>query len=133
MSPTTSSTAVVQSFLDLLATGHADEAVLLLAPDIEWRNTGMPSVRGKRVVGMLLDMEKRRIGFRVDMHNVAENGPTVLTDRTDILTWGRWKSSFWVCGTFEVHDGLITLWDDHFSPGNFVTASIRGLIGMARR
>ena len=124
---------VVQTFLDLLEDGDSSAAVALLAPDVEWRNTGMPTFRGHKVVGMLKDMERRGIGFRVDMHHIAANGSVVLTDRTDYLSYGRWESAFWVCGTFEVSEGLITLWDDHFSMGNLVAASIRGLFGMVRR
>lgn len=124
---------VVTTFLDLLEHNQAPAAADLLSPSIEWRNTGMPTFRGPKVVAMLRDMEKRGIGFRVDMHHIAGNGPVVLTDRTDYLSFRRWESSFWVCGTFEVRDGLITLWDDHFSMGNLVAGSIRGLIGMTRR
>lgn len=129
----TAEATVVTTFLDLLEAGDADGAVALLAPEVEWRNTGMPTFRGKKVVGMLRDMEKRGVTFRVETHHIAGNGSIVLTDRTDYLGYGRWESSFWVCGTFEVRDGLITLWDDHFSMGNLVASSIRGLIGLARR
>jgi limonene-1,2-epoxide hydrolase len=92
----------------------------------------MPTFRGAKVVGMLRDMERRGIGLRVDLHHVASNGPIVLTDRTDHLSYKRWESAFWVCGTFEVRDDLITLWDDHFSIGNVLTGSIRGLLSMRR-
>jgi limonene-1,2-epoxide hydrolase len=124
--------AVVETFLNLLEQGRADEAVALLAPDVEWRNTGMPTIHGKRVFAMLRDMGKRGVGFRVDMHHIAANGDVVLTDRTDYLSYRKWESSFWVCGTFELRDGLITVWDDHFSMGNFVAASIRGVFGALR-
>ncbi len=123
---------VVRRFLDLLAAGEADTAVTLLTPDVVWKNTGMPTFTGGRVVGMLRDMEKRRIGFRVDMHHIASTGPIVLTDRTDYLRYKRWESAFWVCGTFEVRDGRIAVWDDHFSMGNLVAASIRGLVTAVR-
>ncbi|MET3963824.1 limonene-1,2-epoxide hydrolase [Marmoricola sp. OAE513] len=129
----TAEALVVETFLDLLEAGRAEDAIALLAPDVEWRNTGMPTFRGKKVVGMLHDMERRGIGFRVDMKHIAGNGRIVLTDRTDYLSYKRWESAFWVCGTFEVVDGQITLWDDHFAMGNFVAASIRGLIGTVRR
>jgi limonene-1,2-epoxide hydrolase len=56
----------------------------------------------------------------------------VLTDRTDYLSYRRWESGFWVCGTFEVRDGRIVLWDDHFSMGNVVAASIRGVLATVR-
>ncbi len=128
-----SSGAVVRQFLTLLETGQAAAAVALLADDVEWRNTGMPTIRGRKVGGMLLDMERRRIGFRADLHHLAENGEIVLTDRTDYLSYRRWESVFWVCGTFEVRDGRIVLWDDHFSMGNFVAASLKGLAGVVGR
>jgi limonene-1,2-epoxide hydrolase len=123
---------IVQSFLTLLENGEADAACELLSPEIEWRNTGMPTFRGTKVAGMLRDMQRRSIGFRVDLHHIASSGTIVLTDRTDYLSYKRWESSFWVCGTFEVLDEQITLWDDHFSMGNLLAGSIRGLIGMRR-
>lgn len=123
---------VVETFLNLLETNDAEGAVALLSPDVEWRNTGLPTFRGKKVVAMLRDMEKRGIGFRVDMNHIAAKGPVVLTDRIDYLRYRRWEAKFWVCGTFEVRDGQITLWDDHFSMTNFVGASLRGLVSAVR-
>ncbi|RNL79332.1 limonene-1,2-epoxide hydrolase family protein [Nocardioides marmorisolisilvae] len=125
--------SVVRRFFTLLEDEQAAEAVALLAPEVVWKNTGMPTISGRRVGGMLLDMQRRNIGFRADLHHIASDGPVVLTERTDYLTYRRWESAFWVCGTLEVHDGLITLWDDHFSPGGFVAASLKGLVGALRR
>lgn len=125
--------AVVRRFLALVEAGQADAATDLLAPDVRWKNTGMPTFSGSKVGGMLRDMEKRGIGLRVDLHHIASNGAIVLTDRTDHLTYKRWESAFWVCGTFEVSDGRISLWDDHFSMGNVLAASIRGMIAAVRR
>jgi limonene-1,2-epoxide hydrolase len=120
--------SVVRQFLQLLEQGDAAGAVALLADDIVWRNTGMPTMRGRRVTGALLDMEKRGIGFAVRMHHLAADGPIVLTERTDALRYRRVQTSFWVCGTFEVRDGLIVLWDDHFSWGNLLRSSVGGLL-----
>jgi limonene-1,2-epoxide hydrolase len=119
--------AVVRRFLDLLDARRADEAVDLLSADVVWRNTGLPTVRGRRVAAMLRDMERRRIGFEARIRHIAADGDVVLTERTDVLRYKRWQSSFWVCGTFEVRDGRIVLWDDHFSMGSLVVASLRGL------
>lgn len=124
--------SVVRRFFDLLGVGQAKDAVALLSPDVEWRNTGMPTIRGRKVGGMLLDMDRRRIGFRVDMHHLAANGGIVLTERTDYLSYRRWESAFGVCGTLAVEDGLITLWDDHFSMGSVLLASLKGLVGVVR-
>lgn len=122
------SATVVRTFLSLLEGGRAAEAVEMLADDAQWRNTGLPTLRGRRIRTVLLDMERRNIRFRADMHHLAADGDVVLTDRTDYLRIGRWESSFWVCGTFRVREGKIELWDDHYAPGNVLAGSARGLV-----
>ena len=119
--------AVVRRFFDLLVAKDAAAAADLLADDLEWRNTGMPTIRGgRRVGGMLRDMERRRISFSAELHHVAASGPYVLSERTDYLGTGRFQADFWVCGTFRVDEGRITLWDDHFSWGNVLAGTVRG-------
>jgi limonene-1,2-epoxide hydrolase len=119
--------AVVRRLFELLNAKEAATAADLLADDMEWRNTGLPTVRGgRRVGGMLRDMERRRISFSADLHHVAADGDVVLTERTDYLGRGRFVADFWVCGTFRVEDGRITLWDDHFALGNFLAGIVRG-------
>ena len=112
--------AAVRAFLEALAVPDTDRAVELLGLDIEWRNTGLPTFRGKRVFAMLKDMEKRRVGFGVEIHAIAAQGDVVLTDRTDYLWKGPIKTGFWVRGAFTVRDGLITVWDDAFSWGGLL-------------
>jgi limonene-1,2-epoxide hydrolase len=116
---------VVREFLEALAIPDIDRATDLLGLDVEWRNTGLPTFRGKRVFAMLKDMEKRRVGFAVEIHAIAAQGDVVLTDRTDFLWKGPIKTGFWVRGTFTVRDGLITIWDDAFSWGNLVKGFVK--------
>lgn len=116
--------AVVRDFLEALAVPDTARALALLDPDIEWRNTGLPTFRGKRVFAMLEDME-RRVGFGVEIHAIAGEGDTVLTDRTDYLWKGPVRTGFWVRGTFTVRDGLITVWDDAFSLGSLLRGFFR--------
>jgi limonene-1,2-epoxide hydrolase len=116
---------VVSEFLEALAGPDTDRALALLAPDVEWRNTGLPTFRGRRVFAMLRDMEKRGVGFAVDVHAIAGQGDLVLTDRTDYLWKGRLKTGFWVRGTFTVRDGLITVWDDAFSLGSLLKGFVK--------
>lgn len=124
---------VVRRFLDLLTEKQAGAAGELLADDLVWRNTGLPTMRGGRRVGKVLtDMERRRIEFSCVLHHVADDGPVVLTERTDVVRLGRWQTSFWVCGTFEVHDDRIVVWDDHFSMGNVLAGSAKGLAQLVR-
>ncbi len=118
---------VVRDLMSLLADGQSDAAIALLDEEVEWRNSGLPTVHGKdRTGGLLRDMVKRGIGFEVQMHHLAADGEIVLTDRTDVLRYGRFETAFWVCGTFRVRDGLIVLWDDHFSEANFLASSLKG-------
>ena len=48
------------------------------------------------------------------MHNMTENDGVVLTERTDILSGPGVHLEFWVCGTFVVQNGRITVWRDYF-------------------
>ena len=119
---------VVRSFLRHLEEGDADAAVALLDDKVEWRNTGLPTFRGARVGAMLGDMVKRHIAFEARLHHIAATGGTVLTDRTDVIGFGRWQTSFGVRGTFEVVDGRIRLWDDAFGWGAATRSSLAGLV-----
>lgn len=116
---------VVRNFLEAMAVPDIEAAVALLGADVEWRNTGLPTFRGKRVFGMMRDMERRGIKFGVEIHAIAAQGDTVLTDRTDYLSKGPIKTGFWVRGTFTVRDGLITVWDDAFSFGGMLKGFFR--------
>ncbi len=118
---------LVRDFLNLLAVPDTRSAVELLHPDVEWRNTGLPTLRGRRVGGALLDLEKRGVGVVIETHHCAATGDVVLTDRTDTITYKRYSTSFWVRGTFRVEDGLIVLWDDAFGWGSFLRGSLLGL------
>ncbi|MGB0102524.1 MAG: limonene-1,2-epoxide hydrolase family protein [Nocardioides sp.] len=126
------SETVVRTFLDQLAARETDAALALLDDEVEWRNTGLPTFRGKRVHAMLRDMERRGIGLAVDWHHVAETGDTVLTDRTDVISVRSWDTSFAVRGTFLVRDGRITVWDDAFNWFELLGSGVAGLGRMLR-
>lgn len=123
---TDTNVAVVRDFLEALAVPDTDRALSLLSPEVEWRNTGLPTFRGKRVFAMLADLERRGVGFGVEIHAIgADRSGLVLTDRTDYLWKGPVKTGFWVRGTFTVRDGLITVWDDAFSLTNLLRGFLR--------
>jgi limonene-1,2-epoxide hydrolase len=117
----------VRSFLEHLARRETDDALALLADDVVWRNTGLPTFEGKRVHGMVRDMEARGIGFDVHWKHVAASGDVVLTDRTDVIRVGRWETAFGVRGTFEVRDARIAVWDDAFSWLDLLRSGVLGL------
>lgn len=121
---------IVEGFLDALAEGRTSAALALLADDVTWRNTGLPTVRGQRVHQMLAEMEQRGIEFAVEMNHIAQaDDGTVLTDRWDVLGWRALRSRFWVCGTFTLADGLITDWHDHFATANVLKGLALGVAG----
>ncbi|MFE3444479.1 limonene-1,2-epoxide hydrolase family protein [Nocardia sp. NPDC059180] len=122
------SITTVREFFAALELGAVGEALELLHPDIVWKNTSLPDVRGKRrVAGILRGLNRDRFGFAAEMHHIAADGIIVLTDRTDILRVGPLRIAFWVTGTFELRDGQIILWHDHFSWENFLRGTVVGL------
>ncbi|MEQ1786059.1 MAG: limonene-1,2-epoxide hydrolase family protein [Acidimicrobiales bacterium] len=128
MPPTTSTEIeVVEAFLAAIERLDVDAAVALLDPEIVYQNVPLPAARGVRAVEQQLRwLARYGRAFEVHWHNVAANGPIVLTERTDVLTVGPVSGAFWVCGTFEVRDGRIVLWRDRFDFVDFVLSFVRG-------
>lgn len=124
-------TQVVKRFLDLLRAEDIDGATELLAVDVEYVNVGLPTVYGRRRVRRLLRamLGLDGAGFEVYLHTISASGPSVLTERTDVMKFGRLRIQFWVCGRFDVRDGQIVLWRDYFDQMNFWVATARGLLG----
>jgi limonene-1,2-epoxide hydrolase len=120
-------TEVVQAFLAELEDGETERALALCADDVVYQNVPLPADRGKAAVEKTLGrMGKVVTGFEARVVNIAANGPVVLTERIDVLSRGDFASEFWVCGTFEVHDGRITLWRDYFDWTTFFAAGVKG-------
>jgi limonene-1,2-epoxide hydrolase len=122
---------VVERFLNLLRAGDVERAVGLLAEDVEYVNVGLPTVHGRERVRRLFraTLGRANSGFDVYVHAISANGPTVLTERTDVLKARQLYLQLWVCGRFDVHDGQIVLWRDYFDYMAVITATLRGLMG----
>jgi limonene-1,2-epoxide hydrolase len=119
---------IVTDFLSALEDLDVDRAMTHAAPGMIYQNVPLPPARGVPAVEKTLRaMTRYGTGFEARVHNIAANGPVVLTERTDVLRRGSWRAEFWVCGTFEVRDGKITLWRDYFDWTTFLAASARGL------
>jgi limonene-1,2-epoxide hydrolase len=60
----------------------------------------------------------------------------VLTERVDILSGPFVYLDIWVCGTFVVKNGEITLWRDYFDVAEcavkLVTGPVRKMLGVTR-
>ena len=129
--------SVVRAFLGALERLDIDAAVALLSEDARYQNVPFPPARGRRAVEQQLrGLARFGSGFEVHYDNVAADGGTVLTERTDVLIIGPVRAAFWVCGTFEVRDGRITLWRDRFDfvdvLRGFLVGGVRALLGRAR-
>ncbi len=120
---------VVQRFWIALQTGDTAGAVALLDDDVVWRNTGLPTLRGRRVGAVLEGLDARGVAVEVAMRHIAASGDVVLTDRFDTLRVGPLATGFAVQGTFEVRRGRIVLWDDHFTWGSVGLATVGALGG----
>jgi limonene-1,2-epoxide hydrolase len=121
----------VENFLYALQAEDFDTADSLLADNIVWQNVGWPTLRGRDRIMKVFRRGQGRAGFEVKIHRIAADGSAVLTERTDVLIFGRVRLQFWVCGTFEVHGGRITLWRDYLDAFDFlVKAPLRALVGM---
>jgi limonene-1,2-epoxide hydrolase len=124
---------VVEAFLEALEHKDFDRALALMDDDIVYQNVPMRPDRGKdATVRTLKTFMRFADTFEVRMHHIAASEGVVLTERTDILK-GPWLDmTFWVCGTFEVKDGKITLWRDYADGMQFLvqalTSPIRKLL-----
>ncbi|RHW27671.1 epoxide hydrolase [Nocardioides immobilis] len=129
----TDSASIVRAFFAALEDRSVKQALELTDDRIVWRNTSLPTVRGKLVGRLLRGMDKDWLGIRADFRHIAADGDVVLTERTDYLRIGPLEIDFWVCGTFELKNGRIVLWHDYFSWGNVLGGTVRGLFRMRQR
>jgi limonene-1,2-epoxide hydrolase len=122
---------IVRNFLLFLQAGELDEALELLDENVEYVNVSLPTIHGRRRVERVFRpmLEKLGGGFRVHFHAVATDGNTVLTDRTDELSFGPVAQRLWVYGRFEIVDGKITVWRDSFDWFDVLVGLVRGLLG----
>jgi limonene-1,2-epoxide hydrolase len=120
---------VVESFLAALAAPDLDTAASLLDEHVAYANAGLPTVRGRRTTLKVLKGLAGPISLEVYLHAIAANGPTVLTERTDVLCFGRLRIQLWVNGRFDVQGGKITFWRDSFDYLDALRAFGRGLLG----
>ncbi|MCD6059728.1 MAG: hypothetical protein K0S16_39 [Moraxellaceae bacterium] len=123
---------VVTRFLQAMAEQDHGTVAALLAPDVQYTNVSLPTITGgERVAKVLRTALRPGVAFEVQTHSIAANGDTVLTERTDALKLGPLHLQFWVCGTFRVENGRITLWRDYFDWVDMGKAAVRGVLGIA--
>ncbi|QRY49389.1 limonene-1,2-epoxide hydrolase family protein [Mycolicibacterium septicum] len=123
-------TGTVETFLNALQEQDYDTAENTLAQNLVYQNVGFPTIYGRNRAIKLFRSMPSRMGFEVKIHRIAADGASVITERTDALTFGPLRVQFWVCGVFEVYEGRITLWRDYFDMFDFLKATVRGLVGV---
>ena len=122
---------VVTDFLNAIQNSDPETVISMVADDIVYSNVSLPTIRGKdRFTRVVRTYFQYHLGFQVLVHRIAQNGSSVLTERTDAVFVGPFRMQFWVCGAFEVHDGRVTLWRDYFDWRSTTFATARGLVGI---
>ncbi len=109
---------VVQEFCAAFATKDVDTISNLLADDVVYHNVGMVPADGKEaslaMIQGFLDMAEQ---MTFEIHRIAVNGDSVLTERTDTFTINGAPSPVAVMGTFDLRSGKIVAWRDYFDMG----------------
>lgn len=118
---------VVETFLEALRDEDLDTAAAALAEDVVYQNVGVPTIYGRAATIRVFRQLSGRGTFDVKIHRVAADGASVLTERTDALTFGPLRVQFWVCGVFEVRGGRITLWRDYFDFLDILKGTLRAV------
>jgi limonene-1,2-epoxide hydrolase len=119
---------VVTGMLKATETLDVEGLLSYLADDVVYHNVPLPPARGIRSVEKQFRLMHRYYsGCEVHIHNIAANGSTVLTERTDVIRSGSWSAEFWVCGTFQLQDDRIVLWRDYFDMATFLASSVTGV------
>jgi limonene-1,2-epoxide hydrolase len=99
------------------AVSKRDPEVLrpFFSDDVVYHNIPMDPAEGLEatmgVLNMFLGMGE---ALEFEIHHMASEGSTVLTERTDRFTLGGKDASLSVMGAFHVMDGKITAWRDYF-------------------
>jgi limonene-1,2-epoxide hydrolase len=128
--------ALVESFFAAFQALDVEKALSLMAENVVYQNVPFPADHGKAAVTRTLKGFGRFMtGFDVKMRNIAARDGVVLTERVDTLKGPLVHLELWVCGTFEVKDGRITLWRDYFDLASattqLLTSPFRSLLGRA--
>jgi limonene-1,2-epoxide hydrolase len=103
---------------DFCAAASTRDPVVLrgfLADDVVYHNIPMEPAEGIDATMAVIDMFLGMCdALEFEVHHVASDGTTVLTERTDIFTIKGKSAPLPVMGAFQVVDGKITAWRDYF-------------------
>jgi limonene-1,2-epoxide hydrolase len=117
---------VVREFCAAASTRDPEVLRGYFADDIVYHNIPMDPAEGIEatmgVINMFVGMCE---AMEFEIHHLASDGSTVLTERTDTFTMNGRTAPLPVMGAFHVSDGKITAWRDYFDMAQ-VTAMFAG-------
>jgi limonene-1,2-epoxide hydrolase len=106
---------VVRDFCSAASTRDPQVLRAFLSDDVVYHNIPMEPAEGieatMAVINMFVGMCE---ALEFEVHHLASDGATVLTERTDKFTMKGRTAPLPVMGAFHVVDGKITAWRDYF-------------------
>src|SRR6056300_1286119 len=110
----------IKKFLAHWNAKEIDAACDMLSEDVDYHNIPMEPIKGREASRGFLAAMGDCESIDRQLHAMAGNGDTVLTERTDCFNYadGR-KLAIPLMGIFKVVDGEITEWRDYFDLGEF--------------
>jgi limonene-1,2-epoxide hydrolase len=106
---------VVQEFCSAFAAKDLKTIERLLDDKAVYHNVGLEPAVGREAsmasITGFIDMAE---SLEFEIHHLAAEGDTVLTERTDTMTINGVAAPIAVMGAFEVRDGRIVAWRDYF-------------------
>ncbi len=117
---------VVREFCSAASTRDPEILRGYFADDIVYHNIPMEPAEGiEATMGVINMFVGMCDALEFEIHHLASDGSTVLTERTDTFTMNGKTAPLPVMGAFHVADGKITAWRDYFDMAQ-VTAMFGG-------
>jgi limonene-1,2-epoxide hydrolase len=117
---------VVREFCAAASTRDPEILCGYFADDIVYHNIPMEPAEGiEATMGVINMFVGMCDALEFEIHHLASDGSTVLTERTDTFTMNGETAPLPVMGAFHVADGKITAWRDYFDMAQ-VTAMFGG-------
>jgi limonene-1,2-epoxide hydrolase len=104
---------VVREFCAAFSRRDVDELLGYFTDDAVYHNVPMAPVTGKNGIREVLSLFLPFSAAFVASHTAAR-GNVVLNERVDPFTMGDKEVALPVTGEFEIRDGKIAVWRDHF-------------------
>ncbi len=106
---------VVREFCAAASTRDPEVLRTFFADDIVYHNIPMDPAEGIEATMAVIDMFVAMCeSMEFEIHHLASDGSTVLTERTDRFTINGKTAPLPVMGAFHVSEGKITAWRDYF-------------------